>query len=356
LKFLIKLEEAIDNIIINLIDKIKKGTPHSVYNAIDWVKHIPELSIKNLKIIQAKLRIFLLKFIGYSKHYTTMLRGHLITINLYFKSDEFKKANKVDLALAPIIKFKTDPIKAFGVLLAVIFLSTTSFLILKNTEKIIVGTKALRAPASVAVEEEPSIEFKKLKYELMEKELFLDITVTTYSIEERNKLIPSEKEIEELLLKIKIHAAQLPLSKDDITKIEEEMKTLITGAKIKDVAVKQVLESRPKYFMQTEKLFAMKNLNLQLFLEDTKRNRQVWIDYTALSSNRNVVLFLNDHLVEIQDYLNIHVEPVIPQLPIEEEGRQIIKEKVKLEINNFLKTNEIEGKILEVYMDYIMVS
>ena len=52
----------------------------------------------------------------------------------------------------------------------------------------------------------------------------------------------------------------------------------------------------------------------------------------------------------------MHVEPVIPQLPIEEEGRQIIKEKLRLELNQFLKDNQIEGQILEIYVDYLMVS
>ncbi|MBC7430334.1 MAG: hypothetical protein H7336_17100 [Bacteriovorax sp.] len=356
MKFLIKIEEAVDNTIISLIEKMKHVTPHSVFAAIDWVKHTPQLAKKKYKVIQPKVRILFLKTIGYSQHYLTIVRGYLIAVNIYFKSEEFKKANKVDLALAPIKKFKTDPVKAFSVLLAVMFFGSASFLIFKNTEKIIVGTKALRAPASVEVVEEPIIVFKKIKYDVLEKEIFLDITVKAKSLEERNKLTSVEKEIEELLSGMKIHATQLPLSHEDTDAIEKEMKALITGAKITDVEVKQVLEARPKYFMQLEKLYSMKDLNLQLFLEDTKRNRQVYVDFTCLTSNRNIILFLTDHAVEMRDYLNMHVEPVIPQLPIEEEGRQIIKEKIKLELNQFLKENEIEGKVLDIYVDYLMVS
>jgi flagellar basal body-associated protein FliL len=130
----------------------------------------------------------------------------------------------------------------------------------------------------------------------------------------------------------------------------------LVGEKIKSIEVKQVLEGRPKYFLQIEKLVKFQNLNLQLFLEDTRRNRQVWVDFNALSTNRNAALFLKDHEVEVRDYLNMNVEPVIPQLPIEEEGRQIIKDKVRDELNEFLKNNGIEGKILEIYIDYLMVS
>ena len=356
MKFLIKIEEAIDNTILSLIEKMKKATPHFIFASIAWCKHSPAL-IKTFiaKKVVPKLRIYMLKFVGYSQHYMTLARGQIIAVNLYFKSDEYKNANKLDLALAPLKKFKTDPVKAFSVLLCVIFLGAAGFGIFKNTEKIAMGVKALRAPAAAELED-PIIVFNKLKFEILDKEIFLDVTVVASSMEERDKLIPIEKEIEHLILGLKFHVMALPLSHEDTKAIEKEILSKINGAKIKNVEVKQVLEARPKYFMQNEKLISIKDLNLQLFLEDTKRNRQVWIDFTCLTTNRNIILFLKDHQVETRDYLNMRVEPVIPQLPIEEEGRQIIKEKIKLELNEFLKANGIEGKILEIYVDYLIVS
>ena len=356
LKFLIKIEEAIDNTILNLIEKMKKATPHSVYAAIDWCKKTPAL-LKTffVKKVVPKLRIYMLKFVGYSQHYMTLIQGKLIAINLYLKSDEFKKANKAELILAPLKKFKTDPIKAFSVLLFVLFLGAAGVGIFKNAEKIAVGVKALRAPAAADLED-PILVFNKLKFDIIETEVFLDVTIVASSIEERDKLIQIEKDIEHLILGLKFHVMSLPLTHDDTKAIEKEILSKISGAKIKNVEVKQVLEGRPKYFMQTEKLLAFKDLNLQLFLEDTRRNRQIWVDFTCLTSNRNIILFLKDHMVETRDYLNMNVEPVIPQLPIEEEGRQIIKEKIKLELNEFLKANKIEGKILEIYVDYLIVT
>ena len=331
MKFLIKIEEAIDSLILSFVEKMKKATPHFVFQTFDWIKHTPQHSKALVKKYQPKLKIMMLKTVGYTEHYTTILRGLFIGVLIYLKSEEFKKANKVEMVVAPLRKFKTDPVKAFSVLLASGFLLSAGFFIFKNTEKIIVGTKALRAPAS-HVEEEPILEFKKIKYTVL------------------------EKEIEEHLSGIHITAAALPLTTEDMKRVEAEILSKIAGAKISSVSVKQVLEGRPKYFLQLEKMTSIKDLNLQLFLEDTKRNRQVWIDFTSLASNRNVVLFLKDHSVEVRDYLNMHVEPVIPQLPIEEEGRQIIKEKLRLELNQFLKDNQIEGQILEIYVDYLMVS
>ena len=103
-------------------------------------------------------------------------------------------------------------------------------------------------------------------------------------------------------------------------------------------------------------MMTVEDINLQIFLEDTRRNRQVWLDFSVLATNRNVVLYLQDHEVELKDHLTTNVEPVIPQLPIEEEGKQIIKDKIKAELNQFLEKNGIEGKVQEIYINYLMAS
>lgn len=356
MKFLVKIEETIDKLILNFIEKMKHATPHFVFETLEWFKHSPDLVKKQIKVYQPKVRIFFLKIIGYSQHYITIVKGQFVGVMIYLKSDEFKNRNKVEMVVAPLRKFKTDPVKAFGILILTCFLGSTTYFIFLNTSKIISGTKALRAPASVEVIEDPILEFKKIKYEVLDKEIYLDVTIMAKSLEDRDKLIPMEHEIEEHLSGVHLAVTQLPISKEEMHLIEAEMLSKIAGPRIKSVEAKQVLEGRPKYFLQTEKLFAVKELNLQLFLEDTKRNRQIWIDFTALADNRNVILFLKDHDVEVRDYLNMHVEPVIPQLPIEEEGRQIIKDKVRFELNNFLKEAQIEGKILEIYVDYLIAS
>jgi hypothetical protein len=357
LKFLIKIEEAIDAAIIKLLDKIKSLIPTGVFAYVEKIKTLPQ-TLKTLwtKSLQPKLKIRLLKTIGYFEHYTTLVRGHIVNVQIYLRSEEFKKKNKVEMILSPLKKFKTDPVKAFSVALAITFFGGTSYYIFKNTAKIISGTKALRSPAS-QVEEEPILELKNVVFNvLQDKELILDITIYAKDTEERDKLIPIEKEIETHLKGIPIVLAALPPTKEEIAKIEKNFLKNIEGAKIKSVHIKQKLNSRPAYFLQTEKLSSFKDINLQLFLEDTKRNRQVWVDFTALSSNRNIALYLKENEIEIRDFINMNVEPVIPQLPIEEEGRQIIKDKIKLELNEYLKLRGIEGKILEIYVDYIIVS
>ena len=356
MKFLIKIEEAIDRIILNFIKKMKHATPQSFYTALSDFKKSPLLLKDKFKTSQHKIQIFFLKFIGYIQHYTTMFKGHFVGMMIYLKSDEFKKRNKFEMILSPIKKINTNPLPILIILFFTVFLGSTTYFIYLNTSKIITGTKSLRAPASTIVSEEPILEFKKIEYNVLDKKIFLDIVITANSLDDLDKLIKIEPEIEEHLSSVKITTSQLPLSKEDIHSIQVNMLSKIAGPRIKSIEVKQVLEDRPKYFMQVEKMVMIKDLNLQLFLEDTKRNRQVYLDFTALADNRNVILFLKDHDAQVRDYLNMNVEPVIPQLPIEEEGRQIIKDKIRLELNNFLKEAQIEGKILEIYVDYLIVS
>ena len=356
MKFLIKIEEAIDKVILNFIEKMKHATPQSFYSAMSNAKQSPVLLKNKFKFYQQKIQIFFLKFIGYSQHYTTMFKGLFVGMMIYLKSDEFKQRNKLEMILSPLKKISINPLPTLVISFITVFLGSTAYYIYINTSKIITGTQSLRAPASTIVFEEPILELKKIEYDVLDKKIFLNIIITANSAEDREKLNKIEKDIEEQLSSVKVIASQLPLSKEDIHLIEVSMLSKIADPRIKSLEVKQALENRPKYFMQIEKMVMIKDLNLQLFLEDTKRNRQVYLDFTALADNRNVILFLKDHDAQIRDYLNMNVEPVIPQLPIEEEGRQIIKDKVKLELNNFLKEAQIEGKILEIYIDYLIAS
>ena len=131
MKFLIKIEEAIDKLILNFIEKMKDLTPQSVFDKIEWIKHAPGLIKKKIKDYQPKVRICFLKVIGYSQHYTTIIKGQFVGVMIYLKSDEFKNQNKFELLFAPLKKFKTQPAKAFSVLLVTcIFGSATYFIVL----------------------------------------------------------------------------------------------------------------------------------------------------------------------------------------------------------------------------------
>lgn len=381
MNFLIKIEEAINRFIERLLEKLEAVTPDFVFQFIAFLIHFPAACKKKIqKIYIPKIRIWGLKFVGYSEHYTTMIRGSLMSFMMYLRSDEFKNADRTTRLLIPVRYVKHNPLKVFSGILTVMILAGASFIFFKNAEKIAFGTYALRNPASSEkAEEDVYIEFKNHKFEVKlrsagahgpvggeahEYELYLDVTIETNNPGDKEFLEYMEEMLEDNIEALELPVTQLPLGADNQKHIEEEMiKSLNFDFKqighdhlIKDIKLKQILPSRPLYYRQAERMMSVADINLQIFLEDTHRNRQVWLDFSVLASNRNVILYLKDHEVELKDHLTTNVEPVLPQLPVEEEGRLIIKDKMRNEIDQFLEKNGIEGKVLEVYIDYLIAS
>jgi len=380
--FLIKLEEAINNFLEKLIEKLKAVTPPFVFVFLLALKHSPQtVKTKWTKIYQPKLRITMLKLVGYTEHYTTMVRGHFTAVLIYLRSEEFKKADKKQLMMKPLVYAKFNPFKAltFVTTFAVIMLAGS--VIYSNAAKIVIGTKALRKPASFSeAEEDLFVEFKNHKFEVKiggaggghgggaaveeEEVIFLDVKIEAKNEHEKVLLEEMEEMIDDSMEGIHLPVTGLPISDENKKEIEklmakslnEDFTLLGYHEPVKSVEIKQKLGGRPVYYRQAERMFKIEDINLQLFLEDTKRNKQVWIDFSILASNRNAIIYLQDHEVQLRDHLTTNVEPVIPQLPIEEEGRQIIKDKLRTEINDFLEKNHIEGKVLDIYLDYLLAS
>lgn len=373
MNFLIKIEEAINQMIIRLLEKLKAKVPPFVFEWINFIVHLPHLLKEKSKVHLSKLRIIGLKFIGYFEHYVTMFRGKVTSVMIYFRSEEFKKADKFSLLQIPLKYCKAHPIIAISWVLAITAFYGAGTVIYKNTEKIVLGTNALRKPASSELaEEDIFIEYKKHKFEVdigagaeaRKTALYLDLKIEAQGPKEKEYLDKMKDMLADKIKNLSPHVEGLPLSEQNQKKIEkafvqtlnEHFHKLSHNDPIKRIEIKQVLPGRPEYYRQVERMLPVTEINLQIFLEDTRRNRQVWIDFTILASNRNTVLYLKDHEIQFKDHLTTNVEPIIPQLPVEEEGRSIIKDKIKMELDEFLKKNGIEGKVLEVYIDYLIAS
>ncbi len=380
-KFLIKIEDAINRFIEILLIKLEASTPEFVFLFMAYLAHLPANIKQKVQNYIPKLRIQGLKVIGYSQHYVTIIRGYLMSGVMYLRSEEFKKADKKELMLGPFRFIKFHPAKALSIIFTLSLLGSATIIIFQNTAKIVSGAKALRKPASMQdAQEDLYIEFKSHQFDVKigssggghgaspeeahEYALFLDIKIEAINEKEKAFMETMEEMLDDNLEALELSISGLPLSSESQKQLEETItKSLNADFKrighenpIKAISLKQVMQKRPAYYRQEERIFSIQDFNLQIFLEDTHRNRQVWIDFSILASNRNVVLYLKDHEVELRDHMATNVEPIIPQLPIEEEGRLIIKDKIRIEIDAFLQKNSIEGKVLEVYIDYLMSS
>lgn len=111
---------------------------------------------------------------------------------------------------------------------------------------------------------------------------------------------------------------------------------------------------RPAYFKKKEKQFLVSNIALPAYTTKKSAVRKLVIDFTFESSNKYIKEYLwhNNHL--IQDVLNSKIEPIAIEFPLKQEGKIIIRQKIKKEINSLLKTLKIKGEIKEVYIHSII--
>jgi flagellar basal body-associated protein FliL len=111
---------------------------------------------------------------------------------------------------------------------------------------------------------------------------------------------------------------------------------------------------RPDYYKKQERELSFNTIRLPVFIQNINELRALIIDFSVVTSNRNTKKYLAKHEFELRDHLIGSVEPIIPSFPLEEEGRQVLREKLKIELNNFLVANKVEGQVLEIKVVYAL--
>ncbi len=394
-KFLVKIEDAINKIIIQILKKIIGLIPHLFFDWINSLVHIPNHLKNKIHSWSPIVKITLHHVLDYLKKYLTLFQGTITSVIIYLRSDKLKKMNKKDLILIPFEYIKLNPLNVLSIVFTIALTSYASSVILKNTIKIIEGTRSLRRPASVENSlEDLSIIFKNHKSEIKlpsiggghgaaekkEKVIYLDITFEAQNTTEKKFLKTMEEMLEDNIEALDLKVTELPITLENKINIENEMVLSLNKdfelighpAPIKNIIIKQVFNGRRSYFQQLERTLEISDINLQIFFENIHRNRQISIDFSVLTSNINTKKFLERNIVRIRDHFNTNIEPVTPRFSMEEkitpkqqdenkpsiesEGRRIIKDKIKMELNIFIEKNKIEGKILEVYITDLIVS
>ena len=78
------------------------------------------------------------------------------------------------------------------------------------------------------------------------------------------------------------------------------------------------------------------------------------MDFTLVASNRYIKEYFYENIHLVKDRLNSSVHPIIPEFPLEQEGKQIIKDKIRLEVNKLIKDLRIKGHIDKVHIHSIL--
>lgn len=133
-------------------------------------------------------------------------------------------------------------------------------------------------------------------------------------------------------------------------------KRIIDETAEKEIIPIEKVEPRPKYYKAQLKQIRITDIKMPIYVESAKDIKSLVMDFTLESSNRYIKKFFEKNSHYLQDKLNTTVEPIVPSLPLEEEGKNIIKEKLIDESNDLIKSYEIKGEIKEVYFHSIIAS
>lgn len=116
----------------------------------------------------------------------------------------------------------------------------------------------------------------------------------------------------------------------------------------KPSAVEKRTIKRSPYYLLEDKQF--KVFNHQIPVTGTKASdiRHIMMDYTLITSNRFIPLYLKENPHIIQDSIYKIQGPVTSDFPLSEEGHRILKETIIDVINDCLKERNIEGEIRDI--------
>lgn len=116
------------------------------------------------------------------------------------------------------------------------------------------------------------------------------------------------------------------------------------------------VRKRPDYHFLDKKSFVVLNIKVPIFAKDINRVTAVTIDFGVRTSNRFATLFLTEYEYKLKDHFFMTMHPIESSFPIESEGKQVIREKILHELNEFLKQENVEGHVEEVTIMYIIAT
>jgi hypothetical protein len=118
----------------------------------------------------------------------------------------------------------------------------------------------------------------------------------------------------------------------------------------------EVPYARPVYYKKQTRHVQISNLRLPVYFANINEVKSVDIDFVATTSNRETKMFLDKHDFQLRDHLILQVEPSVAAFPLEEEGKDIIRKRLIQELNDFLKTYEIDGSVSEIRITYVLAN
>ena len=110
-------------------------------------------------------------------------------------------------------------------------------------------------------------------------------------------------------------------------------------------------QAKPRVF------FSVTDLVIPVYMADSSFRRIV-MSFRMVSTEEQIKAYFGEeeNIPLLYDRLNAKLAPMALEFPLEEEGKRIIKEKIRSEINQLVRELDMEGEIEEVYIEHILAA
>lgn len=114
----------------------------------------------------------------------------------------------------------------------------------------------------------------------------------------------------------------------------------------------QEYDYKPNYLQFEQKTLKVLNVKVPIYAEDIKAIKSVTIDFSVRTTTRFAKYYLEQYEYKLKDYFFSSAEPVISSFALEDEGKDVLKETIRTEINHFLEKENVEGRVEEINILY----
>jgi flagellar basal body-associated protein FliL len=114
--------------------------------------------------------------------------------------------------------------------------------------------------------------------------------------------------------------------------------------------------SRPEYYKEQKRHLEFTSLRIPVYIAKVNQLKSVDVDFNVTFSTRESRKIMSKREFQLRDHLLLNLEPSIADFPLKEEGKDILRRKLAIEINHYLKEHDIQGHVVNVEITYILAN
>ena len=109
---------------------------------------------------------------------------------------------------------------------------------------------------------------------------------------------------------------------------------------------------RPPYYRRGNEL-RIRNIVVPVYVDSVNSYKKLELDLSVITGNKYIKEYLDAHSHLVLNILSSHMEPIDSEFLLTVEGKRVMADKIKQELNALIGRLRIEGQVEEVYIHYM---